>query len=63
MPLKPSEMERILLNDGWYFHSQKGSHRHYKHPIKKNKVTIPFHKGKELNAITERMIRQQAEIE
>ena len=63
MPLKPSDMERILFSDGWYLPSQKGSHRHYKHPTKKNKVTIPFHKGKELNAITEKSIRQQAEID
>lgn len=63
LPLKPSEMERILFSDGWYLYSQKGSHRQYKHPIKKNKVTIPFHKGRELNALTEKSIRQQAGID
>lgn len=62
MPLKPKEMERILFADGWYFYAQNGSHRQYKHPTKKNKVTIPFHKGKELNPITEKCIRKQAEI-
>ena len=55
-------MEKILFADGWYFYAQCGSHRQYKHPVKKNKVTIPFHKGKELNPITEKSIRKQAEI-
>ena len=63
MPLKPIEMERILLGDGWYCIGQKGSHRQYKHPHKTGKVTIPFHKGKELNAVTERSIKRQAGID
>ncbi len=49
MPIKPTEMERIILADGWIFKNQTGSHRHYIHPSKPGKVTIPFHKGKELN--------------
>jgi len=60
MPLKPQEMERVLLDDGWRFHSQKGSHRHYKHPHKPGKVTIPFHKGSEILPKTEESIRKQA---
>lgn len=46
MPIKPTEMERIILADGWIFKNQTGSHRHYIHPSKPGKVTIPFHKGK-----------------
>lgn len=62
MPLKPCEMEKIILDDGWILYSQKGSHRQYKHPIKPGKVTIPFHEGKELNPVTEKSIRKQAGI-
>ena len=62
MPIKPTEMERIILADGWIFKNQTGSHRHYIHPSKPGKVTIPFHKGKELNKITENSIRKQAGI-
>lgn len=40
-------MERLILADGWIFKSQTGSHRHYIHPAKPGKVTIPFH-SKEL---------------
>ena len=45
MPIKPTEMERIILADGWIFKNQTGSHRHYIHPSKPGKVTIPFHKA------------------
>ena len=63
MPLKPREMEKIILDDGWIFKSQEGSHRHDVHPTKPGKVTIPFHQGKELNKITEKSIRKQAGIQ
>lgn len=43
--MRAREAEKLLLNDGWYFVKQVGSHRHYKHPIKPGKVTIPFHSG------------------
>lgn len=43
MPKKPREMEKIILADGWIFQAQVGSHRHYIHPSKSGKVTIPFH--------------------
>lgn len=40
MPLKPREMEKLILADGWIFKSQEGSHRHYIHPERPGKVTI-----------------------
>ena len=43
MPIKPREMEKIILKDGWILRGQVGSHRHYTHPDKSGKVTIPFH--------------------
>jgi predicted RNA binding protein YcfA (HicA-like mRNA interferase family) len=43
--LKARELEKMLLDDGWIFIRQIGSHRHYKHPNKPGKVTIPFHRG------------------
>lgn len=39
------ELERLINNDGWIIDSTRGSHRQYKHPTKKGKVTIPWHKG------------------
>jgi len=59
MPKKPREMEKIILADGWVFLSQAGSHRHYIHPSKPGKVTIPFH-CKDLPKGTENSILKQA---
>ena len=59
MPKKPIKMERLILADGWIFKSQTGSHRHYIHPTKPGKVTIPFH-SKELPKGTENSILKQA---
>lgn len=39
------EVEKMLLNDGWYRVDGNGSHQQYKHPTKKGKVTVPNHSG------------------
>ena len=62
MPMKPREMEKLILADGWIFKNQVGSHKNCIHPIKPGKVTIPFHKGKDLNRKTEYSIKKQAGI-
>lgn len=59
MPIRPIDMERILLADGWQFKKQTGSHRQYTHPSKIGKVTIPFH-CKDLPKGTEHSIYKQA---
>lgn len=59
MPKKPREMEKIILADGWVFLSQGWFHRHYIHPSKPGKVTIPFH-CKDLPKGTENSILKQA---
>ncbi|MDD3186529.1 MAG: type II toxin-antitoxin system HicA family toxin [Anaerostipes sp.] len=59
MPIKPKEMERLILKDSWTFKSQTGSHKHYIHPNKPGKVTIPFH-NKDLPKGTENSIKKQA---
>lgn len=59
MPIKPKDMEKIILADGWIFKAQEGSHRQYVHPIKTGKVTIPFH-NKDLTRGVEISILKQA---
>lgn len=59
MPIKPKDMEKLILADGWVFKNQEGSHRNYTHPIKPGKVTIPGH-GKDLPKGTENSIKRQA---
>lgn len=61
MPLKPRELEKIILADGWVFKNQLGSHRHYIHPTKPGKVTIPFH-CKDITKGTENSILKQARL-
>ena len=39
------ELQKVLLQDGWYKVDQSGSHIQMKHPIKKGKVTLPMHSG------------------
>ena len=59
MPVKPKEMENILFQHGWILKAQTGSHRHYIHPNKPGKVTIPFH-CKDIPKGTEHSILKQA---
>ena len=56
------QVEKIILADGWTAYNQNGSHRQYKHPIKKGRVTIPFHKG-DLPIMTFKSIFKQAGLD
>lgn len=61
--MKPLEMEKIVLKDGWFrIKSADGSHRQYKHPVKKGKVTIPWHVGKDLKIKVVNSIYKQAQL-
>lgn len=42
------EVIKRIEADGWEWTSTKGSHRHFTHPNKPGKVTVPFHAGKEI---------------
>jgi len=57
--MKFREIEKIILNDGWYFKGSKGSHYQYIHHIKPGKVTIPKHSG-DLDPQTIKSILKQA---
>ncbi|UOO81556.1 type II toxin-antitoxin system HicA family toxin [Uruburuella testudinis] len=39
-----NEVIDILESDGWYLVATKGSHRQYKHPEKRGRVTVPHPK-------------------
>ncbi|AZI66410.1 addiction module toxin, HicA family [Kaistella daneshvariae] len=38
--LKVAEIIKMLHEDGWFLHRQKGSHRQFKHPTKAGTVTV-----------------------
>ena len=41
--MKYRDLEKILKNDGWQEVRQEGSHKHFKHPVKTNLITVAFH--------------------
>ncbi|WP_419947057.1 type II toxin-antitoxin system HicA family toxin [Candidatus Poriferisodalis sp.] len=54
------EAIRIVTADGWQPWNVRGSHRHFKHPVKPGKVTIPGKLGDELAPGTWKNILRQA---
>ena len=59
-PLKPRELERIILARGWVLRRSSGSHRQYSREGWPN-ITIPFHPG-DLRQRTQESIMKQAGI-
>jgi len=57
---KVKEMIDLIESDGWYFLRQKGSHRQYRHLIKKGIVTIPGKLSDDLLPNTSKSILNQA---
>lgn len=59
MRMKPREVEKILLDDGWVHKATKGSHKHFVHPVKAGKVTVPQHPGDSIDrTLLERILKQ-----
>ena len=50
----------MIEMDGWYVVQSKGSHRQYKHPAKKGRVTIAGHPNDDLGPGTLNSILKQA---
>ncbi len=59
--MNSKEIIKLLEDDGWVKHTQKGSHCQYKHPTKKGKVTVP-HPKKDLPKKTVASILKQARL-
>ena len=58
--MKVGEIIRQLEDDGWYLVATKGSHRQYKHPSKRGRVTIPGKPSDDLAPGTLNSILKQA---
>lgn len=56
-----AEIIAILNADGWVLHKTEGSHHQFKHPVKKNKVTVK-HPDKDVPGPTFKSIMKQAEL-
>ncbi|MDQ6762731.1 MAG: type II toxin-antitoxin system HicA family toxin [Bacteroidota bacterium] len=62
--MKTREIIKLIEEDGWFEVRQKGSHKQFKHTIKKGLVTIPVHRlSSDLSPGIERSILKQAQIE
>ncbi len=61
--MKAREVIKLLKADGWEQIAVKGSHYHFKHPVKPGKVTIPFHGKKDLKIKTVKTIVKTAGLE
>jgi predicted RNA binding protein YcfA (HicA-like mRNA interferase family) len=60
--MKIRDVIKAIEDDGWYQVYQKGSHRQYKHPEKKGRVTIAGHPGDDLALGTLNSVFKQAGI-
>jgi len=61
IPLRPRDVEKLLLKNGFVLNNQEGSHRQYFHPKTKAHVTIPFH-SRDLAKGTLRSIIKQSQL-
>jgi len=60
--MKIRDIIRKLRQDGWYEVAQKGSHRQYRHPTKRGRVTIAGHENDDLAPGTLNSVLKQAGI-
>jgi len=60
-PLKPLEVEKILLKNGFIYVNTVGSHKHFSNRTTKAHTTIPFH-SQDLPTGTLRSIVRQSQL-
>ena len=61
--MKVREIIKLLEQDGWYLVRTKGSHKQYKHSVKKGLVTVPGNTGDDVEIGTLMSIYKQAGIQ
>ena len=60
--MKIRDVIDIIERDGWYQVAMEGSHRQFKHPKKKGRVTIAGHPGDDLGKDTLSSVFKQAQL-
>jgi predicted RNA binding protein YcfA (HicA-like mRNA interferase family) len=58
--MKVRDIIKRVVADGWYLVKTEGSHRQYKHPAKRGRVTIAGHPSDDLAHKTLSSILEQA---
>ena len=61
VPLKPKDLEKLLLKHGFIVNHTVGSHKQYRNAKTKSYVTVPFH-SKELAIGTLKSIIKQSQL-
>jgi predicted RNA binding protein YcfA (HicA-like mRNA interferase family) len=60
--VKIKEVIKIIEADGWYYSRQTGSHRQFKHPVKKGTVTVAGKLSDDIDKGTQKSILKQARL-
>ena len=58
--MKVRDAIKLIEKDGWYLVTVRGSHKQFKHPLKKGRVTIAGNLGNDLAKGTLNSILKQA---
>lgn len=58
--MKVRDVIKVVQKDGWVHAETKGSHRQFKHPVKKGRVTIAGHPSDEMPPGTLKSVLKQA---
>ena len=57
--MKYRDVIKLIEDDGWYYTKTRGSHRYFKHPTKKGKVTVSGKMGKDVpKGLLNRILKQ-----
>ena len=60
--VKVREILKLIEADGWFLDRTRGSHRQYRHPIKRGLVTVPGKPSDDLAPGTKNSILKQAQL-
>ena len=60
--VKIKEILKILEKDGWFLVAQRGSHRQFKHNMKKGRVTVAGKPSDDIDKGTLNSIFKQAQL-
>ena len=58
--MKVRDAIKLVERDGWFLVTFEGSHRQFKHAVKKGRVTIAGHPSDDLAPKTQKSILKQA---
>jgi predicted RNA binding protein YcfA (HicA-like mRNA interferase family) len=60
--MKVADVLRLLHDDGWQLVATRGSHRQFKHPTKRGRVTVPGKPSDDLAPGTLNSVLKQAAL-